>query len=79
MVECVVGEGLKVVAVSFHAHIPERMESCYDLIAGVIEDPVTGAQVIQSAILLTLLKERIRPTESCDTLPISASPGPEPA
>lgn len=42
VVEGVVGEGLEVVPVSFHAHGAEGVEGGYDLVAGVVQDPVAG-------------------------------------
>lgn len=41
MVEGVERQGLEVVAMCLEAHCAERMKSCYDLVAGVVEYPVS--------------------------------------
>ena len=51
VVEGVVREGLEVVAVGFHAHGAEGVEGGYDLVAGVVEDPVTIHQRASALVL----------------------------
>lgn len=77
VVEGVIRKGLEIVAVCFHAHGAEGVEGGDDLVAGVVEDPVT----------ITSLHQQTEPnkargghgwcwrTESSDTPPTSPWPG----